>query len=149
MQGFLSFTLWIVFCLPLSLNAQDSYRLDARRQAEIDLITTFKLAQESGYSAKELNKVALLNSRVISNETSGNALRILAITSLAIGTSLILSTSNAEDAVLVQAIGVMTTGVGIVSYGVSIPLKLSAKKRRRERDLLISRIKDDLSVSKL
>lgn len=138
----------VSFCFSVTMHSQKLSKEEMKKQSDYELIETFRIAQESDYSKSELDKLSVLNSKIEGRETSGKILRVIGIASLAIGTSILISTTNAEDVLLARTLSTMTMGVGVVSYGVSIPLKLSAKKRRVERDFLVSKIKEELSENK-
>lgn len=104
----------VSFCFSVTMHSQKLSKEEMKKQSDYELIETFRIAQESDYSKSELDKLSVLNSKIEGRETSGKILRVIGIASLAIGTSILISTTNAEDVLLARTLSTMTMGVGVV-----------------------------------
>lgn len=96
--------------------------------------------QMNEHYAFDLSTILKKERKRRTNKTVGIILTTIGTLSTSFGVLILSNRSeNGEGRAIQETVGGMFVGAGIVSGGVSIPLFISAKKKRKERDRLIKK----------
>ena len=142
-KGSKIFILMIILLIyPMITNAQELSKTDMKRLEILGVTELYESYQKNNYPTSDFNTIIKLDKGVETGEISGGIFRTIGSVGLGLGAALVL-TSDSSDAGFAGVIGALSMGVGVASYGISIPLKLSAKKKIKRRDNLIKQLKNE------
>lgn len=127
----------LVLLSNLFATAQELSKSEIKRLERLEIVEAFNNAMESNLPIIEFREIIKLDKGIGTRNISGSIIRTIGTLSLVLGTTFLIASSNQEGSSLGQVVGAMTMGVGVVTYGISIPLKMGAKNKRKQRDLLV------------
>jgi hypothetical protein len=135
--------LLVIFCCK-NLLAQDLHRGAVHQLKNFGLYESYQKRSMEQQSTEAFELVLNYHQKATVNDIPSTLLRTIGTISVAAGGTILISSrgsASSQGSALVGEIGAMSLGVGLVSYGISIPFRSGVKKNRQLRDQLIAELK--------